>query len=88
MQKLHISEHVPATTELQQLHDQGEQLAREIRLLNEKIGGISMTPKHLRAARLDGWQTELKEKTEAYYRTKKEFLKEAKTVKVRQDRPM
>jgi len=88
MQKLHISEYVESTSELRELHERGEQLAKEIRVLNEKVGGIIMTPKHLRAARLEAWEAEVKEKTEEYHKTKKEFLEKAKTVKGRQDRPM
>ena len=88
MRTLHITEYVDATPELQQLHDQGEQLASEIRLLNEKIGGICMTPKHLRAARLEAWEAEVKAKTKEYHQTKKEFLKKARTIKGRHDRPM
>lgn len=80
---LHITEHVHIDPELVQLKADGERVAREIQALHEKIGGIGMTPKPMRAMRLAVWRAEISLKRVELKALKKAFDEKKRSLQKR-----
>lgn len=74
--RMHISEYAHLVGDLERMTDlksKAQKLHAEIKAIDQLLGGLSMTPKRFRPARLAGLLVTRNEKVKAYEKLQKEF---------------